>query len=188
MSQSGSRGDAGALRNAGIENAPGAARIDALVRGLSSDNREERLLARKGLVRAGGPAVAPLVALLGDDRDHTAQWEAAKALVEIADPAAVPALIAALEDPGFDIRWLAAEGLIALHRAALPFLLQALAERPQSVWLREGAHHIVCAFPYPSTQKSMADLRAALEGIEPELTVPPAAWTALQELAKSDHR
>jgi HEAT repeat protein len=87
--------------------------------------------------------VAALLARLADHANHIRRWEAAKALSEIADPVIAPELVATLEDSSPDIRWLAAEGLIALERAALPSLLQTLMAHSESVWLREGAHHIL---------------------------------------------
>ena len=70
--------------------------------------------------------------------DHEVRWEAARALGEIADPRAAPALVVTLEDEGFDIRWLAAEGLIALGPVGLAPLLEALAEKANSVYLTGG--------------------------------------------------
>ena len=71
------------------------------------------------------------------------RWEAAKSLSDIADPAAAPALVQALEDPETGVRWLAAEGLIRMRSACLQPLLHALTERADSVWLRDGAHHVL---------------------------------------------
>jgi HEAT repeat protein len=159
-----------------------AVRVDALIAQLSSNDGEERSRARADLVKLGKPAVAALLAMLADHANHTRRWEAAKALSEIADPVTAPALVATLEDSSFDIRWLAAEGLIALERAALPSLLQALKAHSESVWLRQGAHHILCTLSDPATQSLLAPVCAALEGIESDLTIPPAAQKALQEL------
>jgi len=78
-----------------------------------------------------------LVELLKDP-DHEVGCKATKALGEIADPRAAPALVVTLEDEGFDIRWLAAEGLIALGPVGLAPLLEALAEKANSVYLTGG--------------------------------------------------
>jgi HEAT repeat protein len=126
--------------------------------------------------------VAALLAMLTDHANHLRRWEAAKALSEIADPVTAPVLVATLEDSSFDIRWLAAEGLIALESAALPSLLKALMAHSESVWLRQGAHHILCTVSDPATQSLLAPVCAALEGIESALTTPPAAQKVLQAL------
>ena len=172
----------GAALSTETDSESSAVRVDTLIAQLSSSDGEERSRARADLVTLGKPAVAALLAMLADHANHTRRWEAAKALSEIADPMTAPALVATLEDSSPDIRWLAAEGLIALERAALPSLLQALMAHSESVWLREGAHHVLCTLSDPVTQSLLAPVCAALEGIESELTIPPAAQKALQEL------
>ena len=52
----------------------------------------------------------------------------------------------------------------------------------ESVWLRQGAHHILCSRSDPATQSLLAPVCAALEGIASDLTIPSAAQKALQEL------
>jgi HEAT repeat protein len=125
--------------------------IEIWIRELASDNGLTREAARNALVRAGKPAVSPLIERLEDSRVHV-RWEVAKALADIADPEAAPALVRALEDEESAIRWLAAEGLIAMENAAIPPLLQALTERSSSLWLRNGAHHTVLARKRPSSR------------------------------------
>ena len=98
--------------------------------------------ARELLVAMGGPAVKPLVELLGDP-EQVMRWEAAKALGEIADPRAARGLAMALEDTDFEVRWLTAEGLIALGRRGLPELMEVLIRRPQSMWVRQGTRHVL---------------------------------------------
>jgi HEAT repeat protein len=172
----------GAALSTETDSESSAVRVDALIAQLSSSDGEVRSRARAALVTLGKPAVAALVAMLADHANHVRRWEAAKALSEIADPVTAPELVATLEDSSADIRWLAAEGLIALERAALPSVLQALMAHSESVWLRQGAHHILCTVSDPATQRLLAPVCAALEGIESELTIPPAAQKALQEL------
>ena len=82
------------------------------------------------------------------------------------------------EEPG--VRWLAAEGLIKMHRASLKPLFQALIERPDSLWLREGDHHVLHDLAKMGFAEGALPVLAALEGIEPTATVPGAArrlWT-----------
>jgi HEAT repeat protein len=116
--------------------------IGTLVADLGGDDGSVRESARLSLVRLGSPAVAGLIAALGDAHRRV-RWEAAKALEQIADPEAAPALVGALEDQDPAVRWLAAEGLIALKSKGLVPLLRALIERSDSFELREGAHHVL---------------------------------------------
>jgi HEAT repeat protein len=155
--------------------------IDSLVAALASPDRATRLTARETLVSLGHPAVASLIPLLDDKHDHV-RWEAAKSLSEIADPAAAQALVKTLEDEEPGVRWLAAEGLIKIHRASLKPLFQALIERPDSSWLREGAHHVLHSLTKMGLAEGAMPVLAALEGIEPTATLPSAARRALDTL------
>nr|PZN18096.1 MAG: PBS lyase [Chloroflexota bacterium] len=141
-----------------------------------------RAAARRALVEFGSPAREPLVAALRSP-SHTVRWEAAKALSELADPASAPALVQALTDERFDVRWLAAMGLIALQQAGLAPLLEALEQASwDKVLLRDGARHILrtqLSGPHGSV---LAPVVAALEGTEPAVTVPLAAYRALAAL------
>jgi HEAT repeat protein len=143
-----------------------------------------RTKARKALVTIGKLAVPSLIRLLSHRKPHV-RWEAAKALCGIADPIAASALVNALEDRDGDVRWLAAEGLAALGRDALQPLLAALLEGTKPSWLYEGAHHVCHTLV---TRKRLGPilrpLLAALKQSEPEVTVPPAAYTALSRLRK----
>jgi HEAT repeats len=153
-------------------------RLDPLIDALHSKDGEERRQARLSLVSLGSEAVDPLIELLHDP-DHEVRWEAAKALGEIADPRSAPALVKTLEDTGFDIRWLAAEGLIALEKAGLEPLLEALAEKADSLYLREGAHHVMYDLSHRGLKDPLAPVMAALEGVDPEIEVPEPARKAL---------
>ncbi len=73
------------------------------------------------------------------------------------------------------MRWLAAEGLIRMRKASLKPIFQALIERSDSKWLREGAHHVLHALAKSGLDDRVAPVLAALEGIEPTATVPNAA-------------
>jgi HEAT repeat protein len=155
--------------------------IDSLVAALASPDRATRLTARETLVGLGHPAVGPLIPLLTDQHDHV-RWEAAKSLADIGDPAAAPALVKTLEDREAGVRWLAAEGLIHMRRACLKPLLQALIERTDSVWLRDGAHHILHNLTKMGLAEEVMPVLTALEGIQPTATVPSAARRALDTL------
>lgn len=161
--------------------------VENLLASLSSNNGREREAARRDLIRMGGAAVRPLVELLGsagqENCSEHACWEAAKALAAIGDPAAVPALLVALEDANGGTRWLAAEGLIALGRSALAPLLGALIWRSDSLWLREGAHHILRTLALRRIEEVTRPVLLALESSEPALEVPVAAQAALARLS-----
>jgi HEAT repeat protein len=157
-------------------------KIDALVAALAAEDGAQREKAREDLVSIGKPAVAALAAALKNSHERV-RWEAAKALTEIEDPVAVSTLIDALEDASFGVRWLAAEGLIAADQEGLQLLLEALIHHSDSVWLREGAHHVLRTL---ATEKDLHDALApvldALDAFESVLETPPAAAQALKAL------
>jgi HEAT repeat protein len=155
--------------------------IARLAETLASEDITERRKARQELATIGQPAVAALVDALTDPRIQV-RWEAAKALVEIADPAAAPALIRSLEDENSDIRWLAAEALIASGKAGLVPLLRALEERADSLWLREGAHHVLVESEKTDLGPIVTPVLVALRDIAPAEEVPLAAKAALEAM------
>jgi HEAT repeats len=112
--------------------------------------------------------------------------QAAQFLGMIKDTQAVYALVYALEDEDHDVRWAAMEALIALNQACLEPLLQALMKDFESVWLREGAHHILHQLlKKGSLTEPVVRVFTALEGIEPFIEVPWAAEAAWEELFRS---
>ena len=157
--------------------------IAVLVAALADHDGLTRQKARAALVDIGHPAVPRLVAVLADT-DRTVRWEAAHALQDISDPAAAPALVVALEDSDFDVRWLAAMGLIGLGRKALEPLLAVLVMRGDHLWLRQGAHHVLKTLASHGLPAVVAPVLVALEGVEPELMVPPVAKVALEALQR----
>ncbi len=156
--------------------------IDTLVAHLRDQDGQIRRRARQALVDLGPAAVPALQAGLNSPFDH-ARWEAAKALCEIHAPNAAPALVERLEDDNFSVRWLAAEALMGLGFAAVPPLLKQLIRRPDSVWLRQGAHHILRGRGAGSADRPLRPVLKALEGVEPILETPTAAERALMEMA-----
>ena len=158
--------------------------ISTLIADLKVKDGMKRQDARRRLVAMGKSTVPFLTELLEDAHEQT-RWEAAKALGAIADPEASPVLTSALEDEEFDVRWLAAEGLIRLGRDGLPPLLRALAERPNSVWLREGAHHILTSLSKKRMKILLKPLLSALVNVDPEVHVPEAAHALLDTLKAS---
>jgi HEAT repeat protein len=158
--------------------------INLFVKELGSKDWLVRVKARRNLVEIGGPAVAPLSRAL-TNRKELIRWEAAKALWQIGDPSATQALVRALEDKMFDVRWLAAEGLISIGKRALVPLLEALVERSDSPWMREGAHHVLHDIDKSGISEMILPILNALEGTEAHLEAPIAAEAALNKLRQS---
>ena len=158
-----------------------AATIDALIGDLNSKDGLVRVRARLALVAISRKAVDSLAKAL-DSKDQVCRWEAAKALGQIGDPAAITILIQSLEDEIFDVRWLASEGLIGIGRPVLAPLLHRLMKRPESIWLREGAHHIFHGIYTQDTASILKPVLNALENDETSLQIPLAAKVALDKL------
>ena len=159
--------------------------VDAWIAAMADDHGLTRLKARQALVAMKQNAVAPLVKAL-QNPDWRIRWGAAMALGQIGDPSAADALIKSLEDELAGVRWLAAEALIALGSTGLHALLEALIHHSDSLWLRDGAHHIIHDImdKDPELSQVLAPVTAALDDIEPVIEVPPAAQTALRQLSK----
>jgi HEAT repeat protein len=155
--------------------------VSGLVAVLGGGDGLARQRAREALVDIGQPAESALRIALTSPHEQV-RWEAAKALSEIAAPESAPGLVTALEDREFSVRWIAAEGLVAIGHRSIEPLLEALVARGDRQWLREGAHHVLKALSKRSSHEAIAPVLAALEGVEPELVVPPAAKAALQSV------
>lgn len=166
------------------DSAADPATISRLIAALADDDRVSRQRARESLVEIGVVAVTPLTEALAKSNERV-RWEAANALSEIGDPAAAPALVGALEDNSFGVRWLAAEGLIALGYEGLRPLLQALVDRPESAWLRQGAHHVLRILAEEGLHDHVTSVLKALEDIEPAIEVIQPAKAALDELKQT---
>lgn len=158
-----------------------ARQVEGLIEQLANHDGAVRQSARATLIDIGHPAVPYLVGALRD-RDGQVRWEAAKALVSIHDPVAAMALVHALDDENSGVRWLAAEGLIVLRLDGVYPLLQALIQHSDSVRLREGAHHILRTLADDGLSYYVEPVVQALDGVEPALQVPIAAYYALQTI------
>jgi HEAT repeat protein len=172
-------------QNAGRKKDREAETIESLIASLASSDGMTRVRARRSLVARGTDAVAPLVQALAS-RKQWVRWEAAKSLGQIGNPAAAQALVCALEDKMFDVRWLAAEGLIVIGSEALGPLLRTLIEDSDSVWLREGAHHVLHDLAHGSLRTALLPVVEALENVDAVVVTPLAAETALDVLARVD--
>ncbi len=163
-----------------------SSKIKSLIKDLRNGDGVVRQEARRTLEFIGKQAVRQLIPLLKDPNDDV-RWEAAKALADIVDLRAASELLATLEDSNFGVRWLAAEGLIAIGRDSLLPLFEALTKCPESVWLREGAHHVLHDLSKGDRELKdlVAPVIAALEGTEPEIMVVDPAYAALDKLKGS---
>jgi len=157
--------------------------IEFAISELANKSGFARVDARDYLVSMKEKAVPQLTEALESDNQWV-RWEAAKALSKIGDPVAAQSLINALEDKMFDVRWIAAEGIIAIGRKALIPLLSALTKRGDSLWLREGAHHVIHDLMREDLKAVFGPVLDAIEKPEGKLAVPLAAEKALTELKK----
>jgi HEAT repeat protein len=155
--------------------------IKSLIAELGNEDGIIRVKARKSLVKIGQTAVGPLVEAL-TSRKEWVRWEAAKTLAQIGAPSATQALISALHDKSFDVRWLAAEGLIHIGNKAVKPLLKAVVEQPDSLWIREGVHHVLHDLPETNLKGLLRPVLHALEDTEPSLEAAIAAEEALNQM------
>jgi len=157
--------------------------IEFAIAELANKSGFARVDARDYLVSMKDKAVPHLTEAL-ESKNQWVRWEAAKALGKIGDPAASQALINALEDKMFDVRWIAAESIITIGRKALIPLLSALTKRGDSLWLREGAHHVIHDLMREDLKAVFGPVLDAIEKPGGKLAVPLAAEKALTELKK----
>jgi HEAT repeat protein len=160
-------------------------KIATLVSELNCDQIIRCQKARRELVAIGREAVPSLVKALASKKKWV-RWEAAKALSQIGDPAATAVLVKALEDKEFDIRWLSAEGLIKIGEEAIAPLLKALIDDSPSIWLQEGAHHVLHEVDRGNWDAILKPVMEALEGFQPSVDAPLAARMALEAIAKRE--
>ncbi len=157
-------------------------KIPVWIEDLGSKNKATRLKARTALIRGGANSVPALVKLLSDGKQQR-RWEAVRALTLIKSPSAAPALVHALEDDDHDVRWAAMKAMIALGRDGLEPLLLALTRNFNSIWFRQGAHHILNVLRKQNQlMQPCLDVIRALEEVEPEVAVPAAAESAWENL------
>jgi HEAT repeat protein len=155
--------------------------IEKVILNLANHNGIVREQARKTLAQMGASAI-PQLAKHTHAKNVILRWEVIKTLAEIVDPAAAPLLIAALEDDISSIRWVAAEGLVNLQSAALKPVLNELINKPGSILLREGAHHILWQIKKRQKNKLLNPMLRALESKEIAERIPVIADNILKKL------
>ena len=153
-----------------------------LINDLGHRNTVIRNRAYEAIVSRGKNAVPDLIGALQNASEYT-RWEIARAFGEIGDPTGANALVGLLEDESLGVRWAASESLVQLGRASIRPLLEALTKRFDSVWLRNGAHHVFHVLnqrrQLNEDEKKVFD---ALESVVPEVKVPWAAEVALEAI------
>ena len=155
--------------------------LHELIEAIGSSDGAVREHARPGLVALGAAATPALLEALQARAWYT-RWEAAKALSEIGDVHSAAGLVRALEDEDGSVRWIAAEGLINLGSAAAVPVLERLVLRSESVWLREGAHHVFGAISRGRLSDILKPVRDSIDAVNPRIGVITAADTALRQL------
>lgn len=168
-----------------VEGVVRAGGLEEALRQLGSEDGLERERARRLVVAIGQAAVPGLIDGLKSPNESL-RWEAAKALTAVRDARAVPALVDALEDEDGGIRWLAAEGLCGIGRMALEPLLRALVNRADSIWLREGAHHVLRDLARRDLAAIVQPVITELESDATHIGVIPAADRALRQLEDAE--
>jgi hypothetical protein len=86
------------------------------------------------------------------------------------------------------VRWAAAVVLIEMGEYALLPLVRALTQRPQSVWLREGAHHILYYTRNAEIRLKTDGLLEALRGPAAQITTAEVAFAILQTLERTERK
>ncbi len=158
------------------------ANIPALIRKLGDVDGFIRMHAREILICIGEQVVPELIDRLSDDNSQL-RWQAIKVLESIQDANAAPALVERLKDENAGVRWAASDALIALRRKSIQALLEALMCDFDSLWLRQGAHHILHVLK-DAGKLNQAEEKVfeALEDVAPTSVVPWAAEKALEAL------
>lgn len=114
-----------------------------LINKLGSKDGLERKEAREKLVdKKEKEVIDPLIELL-DHPEHIFRWEAMKTLKHFGDPELIPIFLSKLEEEESDIRWMAAKGLINIGEVAVEPLLRLILKNADSVFVLEGAHHVL---------------------------------------------
>ena len=159
----------------------GSAAIEALVRALHTQHGILGHSITAALVQIGPDAVPRLIDEL-DQPDDTARWHVTEALADLTDPRAVDPLVHAIEDPDLAVRWNAARGLARLGKPALEAMLRALATRPLTPSLAQGAQYILRHTGLSHRSQRLPAVVAALGHPSASVEVPVRAAEALAEI------
>ena len=158
-------------------------KIKKLLNDLQSENTGVRHNARNELVKIGTPIIDFLIEL-DYSKNKNVKWEVMKALGQIADPDTIPLLLEGLCDDEFEIRWLAAEGLIEIGKESVQPILEELFEKPDAMFLRHGAHHVLSDFKKKGFFEDKHDLISILDDVATASSVIVKVKQTLRDLDK----
>ncbi len=115
--------------------------IKELIEILGDEDGSKRKKAREKLVAIGENTLYHVKGLLKHPK-HIYRWEAMKIIQEIGETESIPIFLESLSDDKSDIRWIAAKGLIKTGKYSIKPLLKLVAEKYDSVFVLNGAHHV----------------------------------------------
>ncbi len=159
----------------------GPAATEALVHARESRHDVSSLAITRAPVQIGMDAVPRLIDVLASP-DAAARWRAAEVLADVGDPRAVEPFVRALDDPDQAVRWNAARGLARMERSGLEAVLRALATRPLTPWLAQGARYVLHRAQLSHRSRRLPALLAALGHPSASVEVPVRAAEALAEI------
>lgn len=116
--------------------------LSNLINALGDDDGLVRQRARLQLEHIGRESIPALLGAL-ENPNTRVRWEAVRALGEIRDPKTTAKLVKMLMDEDTGVRWGAMESLSRMGRNCLHPLLESFIKNFDSLWLREGVHHIL---------------------------------------------
>ncbi len=121
-----------------------------------------------------------------NDQSHSVldREQAVHFLQDHGTPQVIDRLIQAMEDSHFGIRWAAAVALIQIGEPALIPILRMLSQRPDSVRLREGVHHILYYTRSRKVRELTAELVSALKGPAANVASGDIAFKLWQQLTQ----
>ena len=155
--------------------------ISKLIGALGDDDSLVRQQARLQLEHIGQESIPALLESLKSSNAHI-RWEAVQALGEIRDPKTASALVNMLMDEDIGVRWGAMESLSNMGRDCLRPLLEKFIKNFNSLWLREGLHHILRVL---KNSHELNDRENILFEELDKQTIPgfESAWTSQQAWA-----
>ena len=116
--------------------------LSKLIEALGDEDGLVRQRARLQLEHLGQESIPALMDALKSPNVHV-RWEAVRALGEIRNSKTATALVSMLMDEDTGVRWGAMESLSRMGRECLHPLLESFVKNFDSLWLREGVHHIL---------------------------------------------
>ncbi len=135
--------------------------IISLIPDLISTTTNKRMEARLKLEKMG-PMVLEQISRLLESNNKQLRWEVAKSLECGSTIGSIPILLKLLADEESEIRWIAAEGLINIGRESIIPLLHELIFN-ESIYLNEGAHHVLQELLIKSEKRKYNSLIRALK-------------------------